>query len=104
MTIDSYMNTQVYIKRKTGIDMYGKPIYEIKTIMAKVEERLEKYISTTDEKFIAMTIIYSKEKIEQDDLVSIDGEEFYPILTVEKVRNMLGQIMYYKGYTTRGAL
>jgi hypothetical protein len=104
MSIDSYFNTTIYIKRKTGIDMYGKPIYSSLTTKAKVEERLEKYLYANEEKLVSLTTFYTKDEIKNDDLISVDGVNYFPVLSVETIRYMNGAIAYYKSYSMRGSL
>lgn len=104
MSIERFMNTEIKIKRKSGVDKYGKPQYTQFSLSAKVEEELRKVITTTGEELMGLTIIYTKDEIKPDDLISTDNINYYPLLNISVVRNVKGEIVFYKGYLSKGAI
>lgn len=95
--ITPYLTQSVTLKKKTGIDAYGRDIYQTSTVPARVIWETQLITDKIGENVVSKGRLYTTEQINIGDCVSIGGKD-YKILAISTVSDMHGKEVFRVGW------
>lgn len=95
--LEYYANQSITLKQKGAINAFNEPTYTTVTIQGRAQYKRKIVRNTQGQEVLSESQIFTASAVVSDDLIVIDGID-YPVISVEKIADLDGVILWYEVY------